>query len=487
MARAAPPLEADAARLAELGYQQELSRRLRVFDNAAMGFAAISPVVGLYAVVFVGIVVAGPAWVLVLPIALAGQCLLLAVYAELASEFPIAGGAYQWSRRLLGGAYGWFSGWVAICAYAVANTTIAYLGAPWLLSLLGIPLSPNRIVAAGLVLVLVSAAAGAFGLELLRWTIRLGIAAEVVASVGVGLVLLLVFRTQNVSVLGDTLGAEALSGGSVAASLLAALAVAGWVFIGFDACVGVSEETRDAARQVPRALWVALLSVAALVMLNAVAATLAHPDPAVVVAGRDADPVQTAVVTAFGSWSGKPFAAVVLSAFLACGIAAQSLTARAMYSVARDDVLPGSRFLRRVDRRGSPVGGIVTTAVVASLGLLLGLNSAAVGSLITFGTAAIYLAFLLVALAALAARMRGTWVPSGTVRLGRRTGLCINLAAVAWLGFETVNIAWPRASLAPPGAPAYQIWAAPMLLGAITAVGLTYLLLARPQDRLAPD
>ena len=69
-----------------------------------MGFAAISPVVGLYAVVLVGTVVAGPAWVWVLPIALAGQCLLLAVYAELASEFPIAGGAYQWSRRLMGGA-----------------------------------------------------------------------------------------------------------------------------------------------------------------------------------------------------------------------------------------------------------------------------------------------------------------------------------------------------------------------------------------------
>ena len=38
----------------------------------------------------------------VLPVALAGQCLLLAVYSELASEFPIAGGAYQWTRRLVG-------------------------------------------------------------------------------------------------------------------------------------------------------------------------------------------------------------------------------------------------------------------------------------------------------------------------------------------------------------------------------------------------
>ena len=125
--------------------------------------------------------------------------------------------------------------------------------------------------------------------------------------------------------------------------MLAALAVGGWVFIGFDACVGVSEETRDAARHVPRAIWVALLSVGALVILNAVATTLAHPDPAAVVAGSDVDPVQTAVVSSFGSWSDKPFAAVVLVAFLACGIAAQSLTARTMYSIARDGVLPGSR------------------------------------------------------------------------------------------------------------------------------------------------
>jgi amino acid transporter len=426
----APPLDPDAARLAELGYPQELSRRLRFFDNAAIGFAAISPVVGLYAVIFVGTVVAGPAWVWVLPVALAGQCLLLAVYAELASEFPIAGGAYQWSRRLLGGAYGWFSGWVAICAYAVANTTVAYLGAPWALALAGLQPSPNRIVLAGMLFVAVCAAAGAFGVGLLRWAIRLGIAAEVVASLGVGLALLLVFRTQDVSVLGHTLGAEALSGGSVGASLLAALAVGGWVFIGFDACVGVSEETRDAGRHVPRTIWIALLSVAALVILDAVATTLAHPDPAAVVAGRDADPVQTAVVASFGSWSAKPFEAVVLGAFLACGIAAQSLTARAIYSIARDDVLPAAGFLRSVDRRRSPVGAIAVTSVVAGLGLLLGLNSAAVGSLIAFGTAAIYVAFLLVALAALVARVRGSWVPAGSVRLGRRAGVAINLAAV---------------------------------------------------------
>ncbi len=450
----------------------------------SLGFGAISPVVGLYAVVFVGSVVAGPAWIWVLPVALAGQCLLLAVYAELASEFPIAGGAYQWSRRLIGGAYGWMAGWVAICAYLVANTTIAYLGAPWALTLAGIEATPGRIVAAGMVLVVVCAAVGALGIDVLGRVVKLGIVAEAIASVGIGLALLLVFREQDLGVFTHTLGAEALSGGSVLGALLAALAVGGWVFIGFDACVGASEETRGAAKHVPRAIWIALLSVGALVILNAVAVTLAHPDPAAIVAGTDIDPVTTSVTTSFGSWSDKPFAAVVLLAFLSCGMAAQSLTARTIYSVARDDVLPASRFLRSVDRRANPAGAIVVTAVVACLGLLLGLDSAAVGSLIAFGTAAIYVAFLMTAVAALVARARGTWTPAGEVRLGR-AGMVVNVLAVAWLAFESVNIAWPRTSLAPPGAPFYQVWAAPIVLGIIGVAGLAYLVLARPHERLA--
>lgn len=448
----------------------------------ALGFATISPIVGLYAVVLVGLTVAGPAWVWVLPIALVGQCLLLAVYSELAAEFPVAGGPYQWSRRLLGGAYGWFSGWVAICAYAVANTTIAYLGAPWALAVLGIEPTAVVTVVTGIVLVLVCAFIGASGIQTIKRVVRVGVIAEAAALAGIGVVLMLVFREQDLSIFGHTLGAEALSGGSVGAALLAALAVGGWVFIGFDACVAAAEETRSAARHVPRALWAALLSVGGLVILNSFAATLAHPAPRDIVEGRDADPVTTAVVSSFGSWSTRPFAALVLIAFIACGTAAQGLTARTMYSVARDGVLPGSSFLRRVDRRGSPIGAVCVTAAIAAAGLLLGLESTAIGSVIVFGTAAIYLAFLLIAVAALVARVTGSWTPGGHVRLGR-AGLVVNVLAVAWLSFETVNIAWPRSSLAPAGAPFYQVWAAPIVLVLISVTGAAYLLIARPHKR----
>lgn len=475
-------VDADALRLRELGYEQELKRALHFLDNAAMGFATISPVVGLFAVVFVGMTLAGPAWVWALPVALAGQCLLLAVYSELASEFPLANGAYQWGRRIVGPAYGWFNGWVALCAYSVANTTIAYLAAPWALAVFGAEPTPLRVVAVAAVLVVVASAVNAFGIETLKRVVQAGVITEAVVFVGVGLVLLLAFRAQDWSVLLDTMGAQASSGDSAALAFLAALAVGGWVFIGFDACIGAAEETRDAARRVPWSLWIALLSVAVVVIAAAVAVTLAHPGPADVAAGRDADPVATAVVTSFGTWSSRPFAAFVLVAFLACGIAAQGVTARAIYSAARDGVLPGSKVLSRVDRRGVPAAALVLVTVIACLGLLLGLETAAIGSLITFGTGGIFVSFLLVASGPLWARLRRGWTPARPL-LGR-AGLAINVLAVAWLAFEAANIAWPREALAPPAAPWYQIWAAPLVLALITVVGLAYLIAARPHRRL---
>jgi amino acid transporter len=474
-------MDADAARLRELGYKQELRRRLRFGDALALGIAGISPVIGLYGVVLLGTLLAGPAWIWVLPIALLGQCTLLAVYSQLAAEFPVAGGAYQWSRRLIGGAYGWLAGWVAIWAYAVANPTVAYLGAPWALALFGVEPTPRRVVFTAMVLLVLCGLAGSFGVVLLGRIVKVGISAELIASVGVGLVLLTLFHNHGFSLLTHTLGAESASSGSVGAGLLAALAVGGWVFIGFDVIVGAAEETEQPDRHIPRAIWTAVLLVGMLVLLNAAATTLAHPDPSAVVAGKDPDPISTAVVNSFGSWSDRPFDAVILAAFISGGIAAQALTARTIYSVARDDVLPASRFLRSVDSKGVPIGGTIVTIVVGCLALLLGLKAAAVGTLITFGTAAIYVSFLMTAIAALIARSRGTWSPIGRTR----RGMALNVLAVGWLAFETINIAWPRKSLAPPDAPFYQVWAAPLTLAAIAVLGVAYLVVARPHVRRA--
>ncbi|MFE2095180.1 APC family permease, partial [Streptomyces sp. NPDC059460] len=475
--------DTDAARLADLGYTQELSRSLGILGNIAVGFAVVSPVVALYAVSMVGTMIAGPAWVWALPIVLLGQCLVVNVYSELASQWPLAGGPYQWGRRLLGPSFGWMSGWVWQFAVMFGNTTVAYLAAPWAFALVGATPTPGSLIVVAAGILLGCMLVNAYGIRILSWFVSLGIAAEAIASVLVGFALLLFFREHGFALFTETLGAEELSGGSTVVAFLAVLAVAGWGFIGFDACVSTAEETKDAGRQVPRAMWWALLSVGLVVILNAMAVALAHPAPQTVVAGEDLDPVTTAVTTAFGSWSDKPFVAVVLVGFLACAMASQGGAARGVYSLARDGVFPFSRQVRKVNRRQAPIGGLVASTLVSCTGLLLGLNATAIGSLIAFGTAATFLPFFLVSLAALTARLRGTWVPSGHIRLGRK-GTFLNVLAVLWTAFEVANVCWPRAILAPPGAPWYQIWAGLLGTGVVITAGLVYLVVRKPQDAL---
>ena len=59
----------------------------------------------------------------------------------------------------------------------------------------------------------------------------------------------------------------------------------------------------------------------------------------------------------------------------------------------------------------------------------------------------------------------------------------MNIAAVIWLTFEAINIAWPRTVLAVPGAKFYQVWAIVLIFGVLLVVGGIYVLLRRPQDR----
>ncbi|MFJ3792342.1 APC family permease [Kitasatospora sp. NPDC090091] len=483
-AAAAPA--ADADRLAALGYRQELRRSLGVLGNISMGFAVVSPVVGLYAVSQVGLGVAGGAWVWALPVCLLGQLLVVAVYSELASQWPLAGGAYQWSRRLAGPTFAWLTGWMWQFAVMFANTTVAYLASPWFFALFGLTPTPVQLVLVSAAFMLFCALVNAYGINLLRWFVSLGIAAEAVASVLVGFALLLFFRAHGFGLLTDLLDAPATAGVSTGGAFLAVVAVGGWAFIGFDACVSTAEETKDAGRQVPRAMWWALLSVGAVVVLNAVSVELAHPDPAAVVRGEDLDPVTTAVTAGFGDWAAKPFVVVVLISFTACLMASQGGAARGLYSLARDGVFPFAARVRKVNRHRAPIGGLVAATLVSAAALPLGLESTAMGSLITFGTAATFLPFFLLCLAALLARLRTGWRPSGPVSYGR-VGTVVNALAVVWTGLEVVNICWPRTVLAPPGAPWYQVWAALLGTGLVTLAGLGYLLVRRPQRLMRDD
>lgn len=475
----------DAGELAEYGYQQELKRTLSAWAVFAIGFATISPVVGIYAVVQLGFVFAGPAWIWAVVVAFLGQLTVAVVYAELSSQFPITGGVYQWVRRLGGPRLGWLVGWIYLASAVASLTTVAYLGATWLHMLFSDgTLSPATHVLLGVVFVAVALGINLLGVNPVKHFLNAGIIAEGVASIAVSVFLLVFVHNNGFGILFETLGAESASGGSALAGFLTALAVAGWAFLGFDATTQVAEETEQPRRSVPRALLRAYLFVAFTVLLTGVAVTLALRRPEEAVSGALADPVYTAVTQGLGGWSEKPFILVVLIAFVACAISIQTYIGRAVFAFARDRQLPFSATLATVGPRQIPYVSLIVTAVLASAGLLLGLNGNAAATLIAFGSGGFYFIFLSVAVVALVARLSGRWNPTaGRFRLGR-TGLVINIVAVVWLSFEAVNIAWPRVELAPVGGSWIQVWAVVLVFSVLFVAGLLYVTFVKPHTKL---
>src|SRR3954451_19451869 len=108
---AAPPAPAgDDARLANLGYQPQLSRVLGLFANFSVAFTYLSPMVGIYSLFVLGLGTGGPAYVWLLFIPVIRVLFVALVFGELASHYPVAGALYQYSKFSVGPGYGWFVG-----------------------------------------------------------------------------------------------------------------------------------------------------------------------------------------------------------------------------------------------------------------------------------------------------------------------------------------------------------------------------------------
>lgn len=457
-----------------------LHRSLNFWNSLTLGFAMVSPVVGLYAIMGVQTTVTGGGWFPALAICLLMQLLVATVYAELASQFPIAGGAYKWARHLGGAITGRYAGVIYISSTTAMLTTTAYTGGVWLALFVG---SSNEtglaLVLWGAVFLVLCTALNLAPVKVFKVALSMGVYAELLGSFGVALLLLLFFRQHDVSELFRHLGTGTAP--SQTTAFLAALAVAGWAFIGFDACSTIAEETLDPKRVVPRAVFFSLCMVGSVVIFNSAALTLSFDRTTLAMTSASSDPVTPVIVTSFGPWAEKPFLAIVMVSFLACGASVVNYVSRVIYSMAREGSLP--RLLSAVTVTGAPQPAIVLTVALAGLGLLLGLNDQAVATIIAFGTGGLYAMFTMTTGVGLYARLTGRWNPAhGELNLGR-WGLPINVIAFHWSLFEFINIAWPRPYAVAPDAPWWQLWAVPLVLGSILSVTTLYVLIAQPGRR----
>ena len=158
----------------------------------------VSPVVGLYAIMGVQTTVTGGGWFPALALCLVMQLLVATVYAELASQFPIAGGAYKWAHHLGGPVTGQFAGVIYVSSTIAMLTTTAYTGGIWLAIFFGSSSESGlTLVLWGAVFLMLCMGLNLARVQVFKMTLSMGVYAEIVGSFGVALLLFLFFREHE--------------------------------------------------------------------------------------------------------------------------------------------------------------------------------------------------------------------------------------------------------------------------------------------------
>ncbi len=444
----------------------KLRRDFTLWSAFSLAFAYISPIVATYGVFALALPLVGPGYWLLIPIAVLGQMLVALVLGEVASRHPLEGSLYAWAGRLLGPAYGWFTGWAYIWTVLIALVTVAVGATQFWGAALAIDVSAKSSLIIGSVIVIAFATiSNLLSRRVLKVMIAVSIAAEVVGSIGLGVTLLFFYDVNPISVVFDN-GVGGSGGWSMSAVLLG-IGLAGWSFLGFESSGAIGEEVQDARRNVPKALRYSLLAIAAIVLFSTLSLILSIPNLGAVLAGEDPDPVGTALTTHLGETVTRLAFAVFAIGFTACALGLQTGLSRVIWAFARDRALPASGWLSRLsERERIPARAVAVTAVLP-LPIFFLTGSSVYAVLVGYTIGGWYLTFALVMVAALIARRRGTW-QAGPFSLGRWS-LAVGIAALVWAVFETINVAWPREAISGPDW--YLKWAVVLVVALLAVIG----------------
>ena len=503
----------DSARLSALGYRQELSRVLSLFDNFAVAFSYLSPMVGIYSLYVIGLGAGGPRYIWTIPIVVALMTLVALVFGELSSEYPLSGALYQYGKYNVGPRYGWFVGWIygfALLATvaSVDSGAVGYvtdLSNIWFKTHLD-PTNHVTIFAIAGAIVVLSAILNSIGAKIMGRVARFGVYVETIGTFGVFIALAFHGFHQGFSFLFTTQGVEHAAtnplgvnfGGNwwTGAALVAVLANV-YIFFGFESAGDISEETVDAQRQVPKAMRNALLygGIASFVLVLGL--LLATPKSGIGGVISGGIPSLLAVLP---SWLQDFFLIMVIVAFFSCGTAVQGAGARVAFALARDGATPASNMLKKVSaRHKAPANAILVGTVIPFLFLLLVLINPsknyhilwfdypahinALYALVSFATSGIYLSFFLTVLGALIARRRG-WKPSGTFTLGK-WGVPVSIGGALYLLLMLLNIVWPSALTSGRATLFNYGWVTLLVMVVIVAIGAVWEGITRPDRKVA--
>jgi len=441
----------DTARLAELGYKQELHRGMSGFSNFAVSFSIISILAGAITSYGIAMNSGGPiaisiGWPLVGVFVL---CVALAM-GEICSVYPTAGGLYFWAGRLARrnkAVWAWYVGWfnflgeVAVTAaidYGAALTWTAFANLAW-----NVEVTPGRTFVVFTVILLAHGLLNTFGVNLVKLLSNISAWWHLV-GVAIIVVVLAFVPDKHQSLSYTFFHYENHFGWSnVVYVFFIGLLMAQYTFTGFDASAHVAEETHNAATNAPKGIVnsVIVSLIAGWVLLLAITAAIQNYDSEL--ATSTGLPAAQIFIDAAGHKLGLFLIFIAGVAQFFCGMASVTANSRMTYAFSRDGALPGSQLWSRVNSRtGTPTNSVwlctICALILASPAIKSTTAYLAVTSIAVIG---LYIAYVT---PVLLRRLNPDFQP-GEWNLGRWSAV-LGWIAIAWVAFIVILFMLPPAT-----------------------------------------
>jgi amino acid transporter len=508
MSTTAKPVEDvddDSARLAELGYKQDLNRAWSSFSNFAISFTIISVLAGCFTTYFIAWNNGGPiaiswGWPII-----CGLILLVAFsMSELVSAYPTAGGIYWWASELGGKSWGWFTGWFNLVGLIGVVASVVYASAQFanaLFSMYGLDIGimnfgdTEHVLAETFVLftlfLLLHSLINIYSSPLVARINNISVGWHVLGvAVIIGILIFVPDKHQSVDfVFTETINNSGFSGSMFWFYVLPlGFLLTMYTQTGYDASAHVSEETKGAALGAAKGVWRAVFWSGLIGWFVLLAITFAATDVDTINDPANGFGLGSSLAifdTALGSGSAKIVIAIATIGQLFCGMACLTSASRMCYAFSRDRAVPGWRLWTRLNHHRVPAFAVLFMAgcaLVMTLPALVGDENNytyAFGAVVSICVIGLYIAYVL----PVYLRWRkGDDFKPGPWTLGRHYRW-VNPAAVIWVAICVIIFILPQAPVGVPWRDEFD-WKyvnyAPIMVGGLfLIVGIWWLVSAK--------
>jgi amino acid transporter len=436
----------DVKQLHSMGYAQELARRMSGFSNFAISFSIICILAGGITSFQAGFSAAGGASIGIgWPLSCAFSLIVAAAMGQIGSAYPTAGGLYHWSSILGGRGWGWSTAWFNLLGliFVVSSVDVGvwYLFVNMIgtnyLGLDAAKLIPDSTksfgeqfasaaywVQAVAIIVIVGSQALFNHIGIRATTMLTDFSGYLIFVVAIILTIGMLAYAPHIDIsrlftftnnTGDAGGGVWPATPSLLMAFLLGLLLPAYTVTGFDASAHTSEETRQAAVNVPKGMIRSVFWSFLFGWIMICSFVLAMPSVS--------DGAKQGGNVFYWLMGGSPmpsalkallYVGIVLSNYL-CALAGLTSLSRMIFAFARDGGFPASKFLRFVSpAHRTPVNAIWVGAVLAFLSTLY---TPAFLTLASGCAVFLYLSYAMPVAAGLLAEGK-TWTTKGPFQLG---------------------------------------------------------------------